>query len=97
MKNRYLLATLGVALAVGVGYYIHSKKEKKGCGCGCSGTKSSTDAMPIANLKSMDDATMANATGFSKLVNAGCTVCKGKFSNYWAQNGRCKQGDLCYR
>ena len=28
---------------------------------------------------------------------SGCTVCDGGMSNYWAQGGRCKQGDRCVR
>jgi hypothetical protein len=27
----------------------------------------------------------------------GCTVCDGGSTNYWAQNGRCRQGDNCVR
>ena len=38
-----------------------------------------------------------NATGKSKSLASRCTVCDGGQSNYWAQGGRCKQGDDCVR
>lgn len=89
MKNKYLYALLGVALAVGVGYFVHEKTNKKGCGCGCGGSKKEDLAT---------DSKMANAIGSSKrLSTSGCTICEGASGGYWSVYGQCKSGDKCKR
>ena len=39
------------------------------------------------------------ANGRTSKLNSvtGCTVCAGASSNYWAQNGTCREGDKCKR
>lgn len=83
MKNKYLFAIAGVALAFGAGMYLAQKKQttaSKPCSC---------------NDDKMANATGKNTFG-KAMASSKCRVCEGRDGiGYYSSNGTCRTGHTC--
>lgn len=81
MKNKYLFALAGVALAFGAGMYLaQRKKDKTSKPCSCN-----DDKMANAAGKFISDEPVKK-----------CTVCEGRDGvGYYSLNGTCRTGHTC--
>ena len=81
MKNKYLFALAGFALAFGAGMYLAQRNkntDSKPCGC-------SSDKMANASGRTL---------GIKEATK--CTVCEGRDGvGYYSSNGTCRTGHTC--
>lgn len=81
MKNKYLFALAGVALAFGAGMYLAQRnKTTDSKPCGCNSDKMANAAGRLVGIKE----------------GTKCRVCEGPDGiGYYSSNGTCRTGHTC--